>query len=314
LKAGIGFPYECNSGGCGTCVFQTILGEFHDLWPDAPGLSERARRKGDRKLACQTAVKSDATITVSLDDRCCPRVLPQVLDASVVQRRALTHDMLEFTMHSASPANFVAGQYMLVKAEGCEGARAYSMSNLPNGEGLWQFIVKRKQGGSFTQLVFESLHPGSRVTLRGPYGMAFYDEREMAGVKSLVCIAGGSGLSPILSIVRAALRGIQPPPHLQVFYGGRERCDIVDFGEIRDLARSAGVELKLCTAISDQSDLSGWEGERGYIHEVAFRHLEKTVADYEAFLAGPPPMIRETLKVFNDLGLERSRIHFDNFF
>jgi len=52
LRHGVAMPYECNSGGCGSCKFELLEGELEDLWPDAPGLSARDKRKG-RKLACQ---------------------------------------------------------------------------------------------------------------------------------------------------------------------------------------------------------------------------------------------------------------------
>ena len=52
LRAGVGLPYECNTGACGTCKFQLLDGETEDLWPNSPGVTERDREKG-RKLACQ---------------------------------------------------------------------------------------------------------------------------------------------------------------------------------------------------------------------------------------------------------------------
>ena len=58
LRAGLGMPYECNTGGCGTCKFQLLEGETEDLWPDAPGVTARDREKG-RKLACQNRPRGD---------------------------------------------------------------------------------------------------------------------------------------------------------------------------------------------------------------------------------------------------------------
>ena len=54
LRAGFGLPYECSTGSCGTCKFELLDGEVADLWPDAPGLTERDKRKG-RKLANRMA-------------------------------------------------------------------------------------------------------------------------------------------------------------------------------------------------------------------------------------------------------------------
>ena len=67
LKAGFGMPYECNAGGCGTCRFELVEGEVEDLYPNAPVLTERDRKRG-RKLACQSRPKGDVTIRQRLED------------------------------------------------------------------------------------------------------------------------------------------------------------------------------------------------------------------------------------------------------
>ena len=60
--------------------------------------------------------------------------------------------------------------------------------------------------------------------------------------------------------------------------------------------------------------LKSWAGERGFIHEVVARKAPATIRNSEIFVAGPPPMIRETLLTLSDLGVAREQIHFDNFF
>src|SRR4051794_20191453 len=67
LKAGLGMPYECNSGGCGTCRFELVEGEVENLYPEAPVLTERDRKRG-RQLACQSRPKGDITIRQRLED------------------------------------------------------------------------------------------------------------------------------------------------------------------------------------------------------------------------------------------------------
>lgn len=71
LRAGFAFPYECNVGQCGSCRFELLKGEVEDLWPGAPALNERDRRKS-RKLACQSRPISDCVIKVRADPDCAP--------------------------------------------------------------------------------------------------------------------------------------------------------------------------------------------------------------------------------------------------
>lgn len=68
LRAGLGLPYECNSGGCGSCKFELIEGEVEELWPEAPGLTARDRKK-ERQLACQCRAKGDLVISMRINEK-----------------------------------------------------------------------------------------------------------------------------------------------------------------------------------------------------------------------------------------------------
>src|SRR6185503_11385505 len=96
---------------------------------------------------------------------------------------------------------FLPGQYALFTLPGVSGLRTYSMSNIDDGSGEWHFMVKRMPGGAGTAALFAT-PIGTALDLDGPYGLA-YLRRESP--RDLLCIAGGSGLAPILSVVRAAV-------------------------------------------------------------------------------------------------------------
>ncbi|WP_233560257.1 2Fe-2S iron-sulfur cluster-binding protein [Oleomonas cavernae] len=145
LRCGVGMPYECSSGGCGSCRIQVLSGKVESLWPEAPGLSPRDRRKG-LLLACQTRAVGDLAIKVNTDAGCLPKVPPQVIIVRLVDVRDLTRDIREFRFAGPGPANFLPGQYAILHDR--DGLRrCYSMSNLPNGEGHWEFQIKRVPGG-----------------------------------------------------------------------------------------------------------------------------------------------------------------------
>src|SRR4051812_46200166 len=110
LKAGYGMPYECNAGGCGTCRFELVEGEVIDLYPDAPVLTDRDRKRG-RKLACQSRPKGDVVIRQRLEDMYIPHVTPMRQAYTLVQARDVTHDIKEFTFRSEMPQRFLPGQY-----------------------------------------------------------------------------------------------------------------------------------------------------------------------------------------------------------
>ena len=307
LRAGIGFPHDCNVGGCGNCRFDLVDGEMETLWADAPGLTERDRRRGKR-LACQSRPKGDCTIRLRPADEYRPVVPPRRREAVLMRREMVTADMAEFTFSTVEPADFVAGQYGLFHPPGVEGVRAYSMSNGPNPDGEWRFVVRRVPGGRGSNAMFDDVRVGDVVALDGPYGHAhFRAEVE----RDVVLIAGGSGIGPIVSIARAALAAT-PRRRISVFEGARTRADLA-FATL--LGGSVPAAIDHVPVLSAEPEGSGWTGARGFVHGEVERVLGERIATSEFYFAGPPPMI----EALQDLLVLRrtvpvDRLHYDRFF
>jgi toluene monooxygenase electron transfer component len=310
LRAGIGLTYECSSGGCGSCRIQVLSGEIQELWPEASGLSERDRRKGF-KLACQTRAASDLEIKANLADHCIPQVAPRQGRLTLVATRDLTRDIREFRFQGSGPAGFLCGQYaMLALPDGLR--RCYSMSNLPNAAGIWDFQIKRVPGGRFSEQVF-ALAPGSSLEIDGPFGLAHVAQTP----RDVVCIAGGSGLAPMVSIARGiGLDEAQAQKQLHFFYGGRTAVDLCGVDYLADLP-GWGDRIHYYPVVSSPDDplSAGWQGETGFVHDVVARLLGPRLPDMEIYFAGPPPMAEALQRMLMiDLKVPFAQIHFDRFF
>lgn len=311
LRNGLGMPYECSSGGCGTCRVQLVEGELSDLWPQAPGLPQRARERGFH-LACQSRPRSDCTVHVrsALSPEVSPR--PRRRSAKLLSRVDLTADMAVFTCRADGAAEFMAGQFALLRLPGVTGDRAYSMSNLPNAEGIWQFIVKRMVDGSGSTAMFDRLAPGDELTLDGPYGMAYL---RADSPRDIVCIAGGSGLSPVLSILSAAARCTRHHRRLNLYYGGRRPADLC-VPAVLDRDPMLRDRIDCVTAISDSANVdASWTGERGFIHEVVRRRLESAGnwASNDYYFCGPPAMTDAVQRMLLDLHVPTAQTFYDRF-
>ncbi|MEM7294733.1 MAG: 2Fe-2S iron-sulfur cluster-binding protein, partial [Pseudomonadota bacterium] len=186
LRAGIGFPYECNSGGCSTCRMEVLSGDFDILWEDAPGRTARDRKK-DRYLGCQTAPASNCVIKFREDPETVPQVKPARGEFEFVQKIELTPDMCEFVFSAENPAEFLPGQFAQLYFPGIVGARSYSMSNLGNSDGEWRFIVKALPGGAGSDYLFKTLEVGMVLPFDGPYGLAYLREDRP---RDIVCVGG----------------------------------------------------------------------------------------------------------------------------
>ena len=305
LRAGAGFPHECSVGGCGACRYELLEGEVEELWPEAPGLSERDRKRGKR-LACQTRLLGNAKIKVRCDAAYVPAVPPACIDCVLVDRQMLTHDMAELRFDASQALRFLPGQYALLRLPGVRGPRAYSMSNVADDTGQLHFIVRRTPDGAGSGLLVDQLPIGSMVTIDGPYGHAFLREQV---ARPLICIAGGSGLAPMLSVAtRAAALGMS----IDFFFGGRSVADLCARPALSSLP-GFGATLRLHEVVSGP-DFNGWSGATGWVHDAVASLISQNPHDHEYYFAGPPAMIgalQEMLMV--KLQVPYEQIHFDRF-
>lgn len=313
LRAGLGFPYECNSGGCGSCKFELIEGEVENLWPQAPGLTERDIRRG-KLLACQCVAMTDLRIKVRTTPECVPPIRPKRQRARLIGMHAITHDISEFRFVSEGGTDFLAGQYAMLAIPGVSTPRAYSMSNLGNTHGEWQFQIRRVANGVATDILFQHLQVGESIEIDGPYGLAFL-RTEVP--RDIVCVAGGSGLAPMVSIARvAAQSGMLGTRQLHFFYGGRTPRDICGESFLRILP-GFDDRIHFHPVVSMPGDDAGatWSGEVGFVHDLVRRTFGDAMQGYEFYFAGPPPMtqtLQEMLMV--DYRVPFEQIHFDRFF
>ncbi len=310
LRAGIGLPYECNAGGCGSCKFELISGEIEERWVEAPGLTAKDRARG-RRLACQCRTLSDCEIRIRPAESFLTPTAPRIFDAEYVGHRNVTPDMRELRFRGPGPARFLPGQYALLDLPGAGQLRAYSMSNLANGEGDWDFMVRKVPTGRVSGMLFDALCPGDRIAIDGPLGLAHWREDDS---RDVVCIAGGSGLAPIVSIANAAaaMPASSRRP-IWLFYGGRGPADLPAFDEwLHDAAK---VRVRAAVSAPELADAAAWTGERGFVHELVGRTLKGDLAAHRYYLAGPPPMIETAVRMLMvEHKVPAPQIHYDRFF
>ncbi len=310
LRAGLGLPYSCNVGACGECKFTLVRGAIRPYERSLPALSERDIQRG-RHLACQARPLGDCVAALNLEERFEPRDPPRQRNARLENIEAVTHDIACFTFRTAGPAEFRPGQYALLRPAGIDGWRPYSLSNLPNETGVWQFMVRKVEGGQASGYLFGRRALGDDVEMDGPYGMAFY----RPSTPYVVCIAGGSGLSPILSIARAAAAD-DACKRLVFLFGGRMPRDLCSQPYVDALERS-GLNIEHHCVVSDFSGSAPgeWSGPTGYVHEYLATALHQPLANAQIYVAGPPPMVDAVEKVLTtNFSVPRDCIHFDRFY
>lgn len=183
----------------------------------------------------------------------------------------------------------------------------FSIASSPAASGTLSFTIKEL--GDFTRTVGR-IPPGERAYVDGPYG-AFSIDRH-PGARGYVFLAGGIGIAPMVSMLRAlADRGDTRRHLLMAGHSAWDRIPLRD--EVARLAER--LDLEVVHILEDPPE--GWTGERGFIdREILERHLpsrEEGRSEYEYFICGPVPMIRAVEEALRAVGVPRGRIHTELF-
>ena len=166
-----------------------------------------------------------------------------------------------------------------------------------------QFTIKAY--GGFTRRVAELLRPGTRVLLDGPHGS--YRPRPHAD--RLVLIAGGVGITPIISLLRTAADADDPRPYTLVY--GSARWEEIIFREQLERLQKR-LNLRAVHVLTDPP--AGWPGETGFIDAALLaRQLPRELTRADVFLCGPPPLLAAALTALQRLGVAPESVHAEQF-
>jgi toluene monooxygenase electron transfer component len=318
LRNGVELSYECGTGTCGTCRARLVSGRVESEWPDAPGT--RYLKDPAELLMCQCLAREACTLAVSVLKERAPDVpIPGALGGRVRGWRRLTHDVAAFDLDVDRPLEFDAGQFALLTVPGIAGARAYSMVNSERGTRRLSFVVKKKPGGAVSEWLFGREVEGTRVGLFAPLGHATF---RPGLAKHVLCIAGGSGIAGMMSILeRAGDSGHFDRWDGHVYFGVRSERDSFFLDELRALQARFPARLAVTIALSDEdvppslpAAQPGLAFARGLVHAVAGERMRGRFADVRAYVAGPPPMVDATLRLLlREARLSPADIRYDKF-
>ncbi|PLC04087.1 naphthalene 1,2-dioxygenase [Variovorax sp. RO1] len=293
--------YSCMSGRCGTCRCKVVSGQLLDGGQNAI----RPDGQGERYvLACQSTLTESCTIEIPEPDEVVVHPA-RVLKATVTGIDVLTHDIRRLRLKPNKPLEFSPGQYAQLQF-GPELARPYSMAGLSRDAEL-EFHVRRVPGGRVTAHIFERLRVGDTVRVSGPLGTAYLRTKHRG---PMLCAAGGTGLAPILSIVRGAVAaGLMQPIHL--YLGVRSDADVYGLPELRELqAQHPLLKVHVVVVAGPARD-----GQRlGLITDAIRADLPAGLDGWRAYLCGSPPMVEAASRLVQAHGLAPEQTHADAFY
>ena len=321
LAACLNLPHSCKGGNCGSCRARLLQGEVY--YPNGPplGLSDAEIAEGF-VLLCQARGRSDLSIEaqeITTPDEARIKRLPARIEHSV----HLSHDVmgLYLKLPAAESFGFAAGQYVDIMLPGGR-RRSFSIASSPQNSRLLELHVRRVAGGEFSAPLFDKDARKLLLTLEGPLGQFVY----RPGGAPMLLVGGGTGLAPLLSMLRQEIaNGLER--EMLLYWGVRSERDLYAHALLEELAREAGLparsppaggrpgaarrpHLVYVPVLSEPSH--DWPGARGFVHEAVLRDIDD-LEKYDVYAAGPPAMIAAVRHEFGARGVAANRLFFDSF-
>ena len=300
-RARINIPLDCRDGACGTCKAFCESGEFDRGVYIEDALSPDEFEQG-YVLPCVMKPKSDLVLKIA-----------STSEVAKTQAATYVGEITELTRLSSSTVSFAVeipnrnelvflpGQYVNIAVPGTDESRSYSFSNAPD-EKVLTFLVKLTPGGVMSTYLDERAKVGDQLTFTGPNGSFFLRE----GQGPALLLAGGTGLAPILSILRTMRSNGSRPLHL--IYGVNTDDDAVELDTLERLANELG-SLTWDYCVADQASSAVHKGFVTALIEP--EHLYG--GDVAVYLCGPPPMVEGVRKHLEDAGVEPVGFYYERF-
>jgi CDP-4-dehydro-6-deoxyglucose reductase len=288
IRQGIGLPYGCKDGACGSCKCKKLSGEVAIGAHQSKALSAEEQING-YVLTCCSVAKSD----VVLESRQVTEAGAFPIRKMPVRVQALTrlsHDVMaiRLQMPAGEPLQFHAGQYVEFILQGGV-RRSYSMANAPHtlaqpGTGL-ELHVRHLPGGRFTDHVFGAMKEKEILRIEGPYGSFFLREDSD---KPIVLLASGTGFAPIKALIEhMAHLGLDRPAVL--YWGGRRPEDLYMDDWLRERL-AAMPNLRYVPVVSNAVPEDNWTGRTGFVHLAVLEDIAD-LSSYQVYACGAPIVV-----------------------
>ncbi len=209
-------------------------------------------------------------------------------------------------------AYFGAGKYLTVfeTIEGMPVTRAYSISSSPKDalEGKYVLTIKLVEGGLMSRFIFDNWEVGTSVEVSAPSGN--FEYQELRDARNVICLAGGSGITPFLSMANAIADGDEDF-NLTLLYGSRNYNCILFRDELAEIEKKCS-KVKVIHVLSDEAEAV--EGtEKGFITAELIKKYAPVDEAYSVFLCGPQQMYEFVDKELEKLNLEKKYIRHEMF-
>lgn len=306
IRQGIGLPYGCKDGACGSCKCKRVSGSVVHGPHQSKALSADEEAAG-YVLTCCGVAQSDVVLeSRQVTELGAFPIKKMPVRVSSLQRASHDVIVMKLQLPASDTFQYRAGQYVeFILRDG--DRRSYSMANAPHTQaeapGL-ELHLRHMPGGKFTDHVFGPMKEKDILRIEGPYGSFFLREDS---TKPLVLLASGTGFAPIKAIVEhMQFKGITRAATL--YWGGRRPADLYQQDWIE--ARLAEMpQLRYVPVVSDALPEDAWTGRIGFVHRAVLQD-HPDLSGFEVYACGAPIVIESARRDY----VAEGRLPDDSFF
>jgi CDP-4-dehydro-6-deoxyglucose reductase len=287
IRSGVGLPYGCRDGACGSCKSRLIEGRVVHGVHQHKALSEAEEQAGWILTCCATPQTDCVVQARAVAGAGEYPQLKMPARVATLTRPAPDVVVMKLQLPATVAFKYRAGQYVeFILRDGVR--RSYSMATAPEHLGSPPSIelhLRHMPGGKFTDHVFGAMKEKDILRLEGPFGSFFLREDSN---KPIVLLASGTGFAPIKAIVEHLRAQASSRPAV-LYWGCRHKADLYQHDWALDAA-AATPRLQYVPVLSEARAQDDWHGRTGLVHRAVMADLPD-LSGHEVYACGAPVMV-----------------------
>jgi CDP-4-dehydro-6-deoxyglucose reductase, E3 len=305
LRAGVGLPFGCKDGACGSCKAKVLSGELEQGLHAAPALSHEEHMAGLALLCCAQA-RSDLVVEVR-EVAGYGEFPPRKMPCRITHLERAAPDVVIVTLQlpASEHLKYRAGQFLEFTL-GNGARRCYSIATAPHSEEAISIHVRHMPGGVFTDALFgaaaKPIKERDILRLEGPLGTFFLRPESE---RPILLLASGTGFAPIKAIAETIFHlrlnhddaaRAQPARSVVLYWGARSLRDLY-MNEIPMQWASEQPNFRYIPVLSDALPEDAWTGRTGFVHQAVMQDLPD-LSQHEVYACGAPVMVEAARRDF----------------
>ena len=287
ISQGIGLPYGCKDGACGSCKCRKVSGTVVHGPHQSKALSEEEEANGFI-LTCCGVPHSDVVLeSRQVTEAGAMPIKKMPCRVTVLEKKSHDVMLVKLQLPANDVMQFHAGQYVEFLLR--DGARrSYSMANAPHtlslGNSVVELHIRHMPGGKFTDHVFGAMKEKEILRIEGPFGSFYLRDSD----KPMVLLASGTGFAPIKALIEHMQHiGINRPAVL--YWGGRRPDDLYLDAWVKERVAEMP-NLTYVPVISDATVEDAWPGRKGFVHRAVIEDFPD-LSGHQVYACGAPIVV-----------------------